>query len=98
MMAAPQKKKLMDVETDTNKLCNFVCGVNYFKEGEDPPILLDSEYPDWLFTLRTNRKAPDLSELSKDDWYYWIRLRKINIRNNNKERKYSKLKKKMRIW
>jgi Na+-transporting NADH:ubiquinone oxidoreductase subunit NqrC len=38
----------MDVETDTNKLCNFVCGVNYFKEGEDPPILPDSEYPDWL--------------------------------------------------
>ena len=93
------KKKTLDVETDANKLCNFVCGANYLKEGgEDPPILPDSEYPDWLFKLRLDRQPPDISELSKDDIYYWIRLRKINMRQNNKDRKYAQLRKVKRIW
>ena len=42
-------------------------GCNIFKNGSDPPILPDSEYPDWLWKLATpgatlkelERKGPD---------------------------------------
>lgn len=97
-MATPQKKKLMDVETDANKLCNYVCGANYYKEGEDPSILPDSEYPEWLFNIRLERNPPDLSELNKEDSYYWYRLRLINLKRQNKDRKYANLKSRKRIW
>ncbi|ERM99273.1 hypothetical protein AMTRI_Chr02g254000 [Amborella trichopoda] len=42
-----------------------VYGANIWKEGSDPKILADSEYPDWLFHLLD--KQPTLSELSRKD-------------------------------
>lgn len=98
MMSATQKKTFLEVETDPYKLCNFVCGANYFKEGEDPPIKPDSEYPEWLFSLHIDRKPIELSELSKDDMYYWRRLRRINMRRQNKEIKYAGQRRPKRIW
>ena len=47
------EKKVIPVETDTQKLVNYVCGSNLLKEGEDVKLKLDDEYPDWLWTLRT---------------------------------------------
>eukprot|EP00271_Cylindrocystis_brebissonii_P011528 TRINITY_DN29371_c0_g1_i1.p1 TRINITY_DN29371_c0_g1~~TRINITY_DN29371_c0_g1_i1.p1 ORF type:complete len:123 (-),score=29.00 TRINITY_DN29371_c0_g1_i1:229-597(-) len=41
----------------------FVVGANFLKEGSDPPLKDDSEYPDWLWTLLD--KQPPLSELSR---------------------------------
>ncbi|KAL5566883.1 hypothetical protein UlMin_030047 [Ulmus minor] len=42
-----------------------VVGANILKEGADPKILADSEYPDWLFHLLDKR--PALSELRRKD-------------------------------
>ncbi|KAH8314370.1 large ribosomal subunit protein mL54 [Drosophila kikkawai] len=83
------EKKVIPVETDANKLVNYVCGSNYLKTGEDVKIKPDSEYPDWLWTLNTERIIP-LEELDPNTKQYWRRLRKMALRRNNQ---LSKLKK-----
>ncbi|KAK3183737.1 hypothetical protein Dsin_031023 [Dipteronia sinensis] len=40
-----------------------VVGANILKDGADPKVLLDSEYPDWLWRLLDKR--PPLSELRR---------------------------------
>jgi large subunit ribosomal protein L54 len=50
------EKKVIPVETDTQKLVNYVCGSNLLKEGEDVKLKPDDEYPDWLWTVRTGEK------------------------------------------
>ncbi|VDL96032.1 unnamed protein product [Schistocephalus solidus] len=83
----------MPVETDANKLVNFCC-INY-RIGEDPVPLkpdryqifffeLNSEYPDWLWSLRTDRVPPPLSEIEPDTYYYWRRMRRLHNRHLNK--------------
>jgi hypothetical protein len=47
------EKKIIPVETDSQKLVSYVCGSNLFKEGDDIKLKPDEEYPDWLWTLRT---------------------------------------------
>ena len=42
-----------------------VFGANILKDGTDPKILPDSEYPDWLWHLLDKR--PPLSELRRKD-------------------------------
>lgn len=42
-----------------------VYGANILKDGQDPKILPDSEYPDWLWHLLDKR--PPLSELRRKD-------------------------------
>ncbi|KAH6835085.1 Mitochondrial ribosomal protein L37 [Perilla frutescens var. hirtella] len=42
-----------------------VYGANILKDGQDPKILPDSEYPDWLWHLTDKR--PALSELRRKD-------------------------------
>ncbi|GER47474.1 mitochondrial ribosomal protein L37, partial [Striga asiatica] len=42
-----------------------VFGANILKDGQDPKILPDSEYPDWLWLLLD--KKPALSELRRKD-------------------------------
>lgn len=50
--AGSSEKIRLPVETDTNRLVNYVCGTNLLKEGgEDVKIGPDSDYPDWLFEL-----------------------------------------------
>lgn len=50
------EKKVLPVETDPEKLVNFVCGSNILKQGEDVKLKPDNEYPDWLWTLRIGMK------------------------------------------
>ncbi|EDW91310.1 39S ribosomal protein L54, mitochondrial [Drosophila yakuba] len=83
------EKKVIPVETDANKLVNYVCGSNYLKAGEDVKIKPDAEYPEWLWTLNTERIIP-LDELDPNSKQYWRRLRKLALRRNNQ---LSKLKK-----
>lgn len=40
-----------------------VVGANILKDGQDPKVLADSEYPDWLWHLLD--KKPALSELKR---------------------------------
>ncbi|XP_070160564.1 large ribosomal subunit protein mL54 [Polyergus mexicanus] len=79
------EKKLLPVETDINRLLTYVCGTNILKEGEDVKIRPDSEYPSWLWTIRTG-PAPSLEELDPNTKQYWRKLRVLGLKRNNKER------------
>ncbi|EZA47280.1 hypothetical protein DMN91_005932 [Ooceraea biroi] len=80
------EKKLLPVETDPHKLVNYVCGTNISKEGgEDVEIKPDSEYPSWLWSIKTG-KAATLDELDPDTKQYWRKVRLLGLRRNNKER------------
>lgn len=46
------EKKVLPVETDSEKLVNYVCGSNINKQGQDIQLKPDSEYPEWLWSLR----------------------------------------------
>ncbi|XP_075986283.1 mitochondrial ribosomal protein L54 [Anticarsia gemmatalis] len=83
------EKKEMPVETDPNKLVNFVCGSNIYLTGEDVKIKEDSEYPAWLWELNTGR-APRLDELDPSTKQYWVRVRAAAMRRNNKLRSMRK--------
>ena len=88
---APQvKKKGLEVEENTEILVSRLCGGNIYKEGEDPVLKDDSEYPEWLWTLRVERGTIPFEAYSKDDPRYWKGLKKKNIERNNYLRKYIK--------
>lgn len=83
---ATTEKKLLPVETDVNRLVTYVCGTNLLKEeGEDVKIKPDSEYPNWLWTIRTG-PPPPLEELDPNTKQYWRRLRLLGLKRNNKQR------------
>jgi len=84
------KKKTLDVETDAAVLCTRLCGGNYYKEGEDPVLGKDEDYPDWLWKLHLERGGIPLEELSQDDPRYWKRLKVLTLREKNKVRANNK--------
>lgn len=70
-------------ELDTGDIDTVVRGLNIMKDGADPPIKDDSEYPDWVFELTRSRgsleelKAKEIAEpgsLSKEEQRRLIRL------------------------
>lgn len=77
------EKRILPVETDVNKLVKFVCGSNIYKTGEDIELKPDSEYPEWLWTLRTG-PPPTLDELDPNSKEYWLLVRKFGRRRKNK--------------
>uniref|UniRef100_A0A1B0GG91 Large ribosomal subunit protein mL54 n=1 Tax=Glossina morsitans morsitans TaxID=37546 RepID=A0A1B0GG91_GLOMM len=83
------EKKEIPVETDVNKLVNYLCGGNINKTGQDIKLKPDSEYPDWLWTLNVDRIIP-LEEMDPNTKQYWRRLRKMALRRNNKLSKLRK--------
>nr|CAG4636696.1 EOG090X0KWJ [Eubosmina coregoni]SVE70204.1 EOG090X0KWJ [Eubosmina coregoni] len=79
--AAPvAEKRIIPVESDPEKLVNFVCGSNILKQGQDVEIKPDSEYPDWLFKMKLEAKATPLEEMDQNTLEYWRRLRKLALR------------------
>ncbi|XP_058808464.1 large ribosomal subunit protein mL54 [Phymastichus coffea] len=78
------EKKVLPVEQDTYKLVKYCCGTNILKEGgQDVELKPDSEYPDWLWTIRTG-PPPPLEELDPNTKEYWRRLRRLGIKRDNK--------------
>ena len=77
-LAGAASKKDLTPETDPAKLVSHCCGLNYFKEGEEIKLKPDSEYPEWLWQLRTDRKPVPVDELNKDSWQYWRRVVKAS--------------------
>lgn len=84
------EKKILPVETDAEKLVNYVCGSNIYKQGEDVKLKSDNEYPDWLWNLRVD-KPPSLEEMDPNTLEYWKRLRKLAKRRDNALRKGKKV-------
>eukprot|EP00850_Spirogloea_muscicola_P007862 SM000041S15421 [mRNA] locus=s41:66692:67803:+ [translate_table: standard] len=73
----------------------YVVGANILKDGSDPPVQPDSEYPDWLWHL-LDKQAP-LSELKRKDVEKldekeFMRLRKLDNRRDIKEKNASRAK------
>ncbi|XP_061593115.1 large ribosomal subunit protein mL54 [Cololabis saira] len=79
-----------DVCKDPARLVSYAVGANILKQGEDPKLKPDEEYPEWLFQLNLG-KAKTVHELEPDTWEYWKRLRKENIWRNNRLLKGKKL-------
>ncbi|XP_059474508.1 large ribosomal subunit protein mL54 [Neocloeon triangulifer] len=86
------EKMVLPVETDTQILHDYVCGTNLLKEGgENIKLKEDSEYPEWLWTLRTG-KFPELSEMDPETKEYWMKVRRMGVANNNKLLRNKRLK------
>ncbi|XP_041360416.1 39S ribosomal protein L54, mitochondrial-like [Gigantopelta aegis] len=84
MMGQAMEKVRLEVETDAEKLAKYCCGANILTSGSDPEIKPDSEYPQWLWELRTDRKPLDITELDENDIRYWRRLRSVTIKRKNR--------------
>ena len=77
---------LIPVDSE-QRLCK---GINYFKEGSDPVLKPDSEYPEWLWEILDDSKTPlgdgdqpaDMSDIT-----LWRRNRKLQRRQENATRK-----------
>ncbi len=79
----------MEVEEDPEKLLKYCCGANYYKEGPEVELKPDSEYPDWLWDLHIG-PPKKLEELDPESPQYWRRLKKMDIKRQNKLSKYKK--------
>lgn len=83
------EKRILPVETDPERLVNYCCGSNIYVTGEDVKLGADSDYPDWLWNLRTG-PAPPLEELDPHSKEYWLRVRQLAIRRQNQLRRMKK--------
>ncbi|XP_050295148.1 39S ribosomal protein L54, mitochondrial [Anthonomus grandis grandis] len=83
------EKKVLPVETDPEKLVNYCCGANIFKTGEEIKLAPHSEYPSWLWEIRTG-PPPPLEEMDPNSKAYWRRIRKMGIKKHNELLKLKK--------
>merc|ERR1712071_63605 len=60
------EKRVLPVETD----------------AENIKLAPDSEYPEWLWSLKTDKPQP-LEEMDQGTLEYWRRLRKVNLQRNS---------------
>ncbi|XP_035668101.1 39S ribosomal protein L54, mitochondrial-like [Branchiostoma floridae] len=84
-----EKPKGPSVETDAAVLTTHCCGANIYKDGTDPLLQPDEEYPDWLWKLNLG-PAKKLDEIEPGTREYFKRLRKENIWAENARRKGKK--------
>ncbi|XP_078411869.1 large ribosomal subunit protein mL54 [Cetorhinus maximus] len=70
-------------------LTTHAVGVNIYKQGKDPELRPDTEYPEWLFTLNLG-PPKSLDELDPESWEYWKRIRKQHMWQHNKVHKGKK--------
>ncbi|KMT17086.1 hypothetical protein BVRB_2g041400 [Beta vulgaris subsp. vulgaris] len=70
-----------------------VVGANILKDGTDPKVRPDSEYPDWLFQLLDKRPAlselqrKEAEDLSVEDLKRYVKLdNRARIKENNSVR------------
>ena len=71
------------METDTEKLAKYCCGLNLLKtEGVEIELKPNSEYPQWLWELSLD-KGPDLEKMDKNTLEYWTLKRNLALRYKN---------------
>lgn len=81
------KQKIdLPVEKDVNRLLTYACGTNIYKDGEDVKLKPDSEYPEWLWSIRTT--PPKLEDLDPNTKQYWRYIRRQALKRNNRMAKY----------
>lgn len=73
-------------EEQSEKAVKTCFGVNYLKEGADPPLLPDNEYPDWLWKLLEPKQTT-----TDEHQEYWRKLNKKQRRQENEIRKQKKV-------
>ena len=78
------EEEVKSSDEQPEKLCK---GINYFKDGKDPPLLPDSEYPDWLWTMTEAQKNTDLRLSNPEHVEQWRRMNKMNRRQENETKK-----------
>ena len=62
-------------------------GLNVVAGQPDPPLLPDSEYPDWLWEISVEK-----SEYTPEDGgKYFRQVRRRNIKQHNVDQQYAKL-------
>ncbi|XP_016911786.1 large ribosomal subunit protein mL54 [Apis cerana] len=83
-----RQKIEIPVEEDVNKLLNYVCGLNIYKDGEDIKLKPDSEYPEWLWNIRIEKLQ--LSDLNPNTKQYWRFVRKQALKRKNEMQKFKK--------
>lgn len=76
------KQEIQAPAAITETVCR---GVNIYKNGEDPMLKEDSQYPDWLWNLLEPKKSYE--ELSPDTKQYWRRHNKCKAHEHNELRK-----------
>ncbi|XP_017333510.1 39S ribosomal protein L54, mitochondrial [Ictalurus punctatus] len=79
-----------EVCKDPVRLTSHAVGVNIYKQGEDPPLKPQEEYPAWLFELDLG-PPKKLQELDTESYEYWKQLRKEHIWRFNKLHKGKKI-------
>lgn len=85
-------KVKLEVETDPNKLVNYLCGSNLMEDsGENIKLKPDNEYPDWLWDVHTGPEKT-LADFEPGSKEYLELLKRINIRKGLRLRKLSKIK------
>ena len=71
------------METDAAILTKYCCGANMLKEGSDPELKPDSEYPDWLWTLDLEPNQQTLTDTDGESFKYWRKIRTEFMKRNN---------------
>lgn len=79
--ATGKRRFRLAVETDPHKLVNYCCGLNYHVDEPDVQLKPESEYPDWLWTLRLGPK-PNSWEMEKGTKEYYLRLAEEGVDRN----------------
>lgn len=80
---AALSKGEIEVETDAEKLTKYCCGANILKEGTDPELKPDSEYPEWLWSLDLEPHLRTIDDFDKDTFKYWAKVRRTHIKRQN---------------
>ncbi|KAJ8029054.1 39S ribosomal protein L54, mitochondrial [Holothuria leucospilota] len=83
------EEEVEEVNKNPQDLVKYCVGSNYFIEGKDIELKPDSEYPDWLWDLHIG-PPKQLEELETNTIQYWRKLRKLNIKRNNRIAKLEK--------
>ncbi|XP_032809528.1 large ribosomal subunit protein mL54 [Petromyzon marinus] len=86
------KEVLMDPELsrDPEVLVSHCVGLNFLREGSDPPLRSDSEYPPWLFELNVGPPLT-LEEVEPDSMEYFRLLRKQHMWRVNKLSRHKRI-------
>lgn len=73
MQSTGKRRFRRPVTEDVHHIITHVAGSNIYKTGEDIKIKDDSEYPDWIWTMRLEGH-PNLDDLDPNEHQYWEQL------------------------